>query len=74
MSELDRLREQIAYLKYAQGVFVVSDISLCGWLFSTSDEPTYLHVFALLGIVVLSLAILALHRQIERCIQQIGRL
>jgi len=54
------LREQIAYLKYAQG--------------STSDDPSYLQIFALLGIVVLSLAILALHRQIERCIEQIGRL
>ena len=74
MSELDRLREKIAYLKYVQGVLVVTLISLAGWLLSTSDEPTHLSGLALLAIVVLSLVIPGLHRQIERCIEQIGRL
>jgi hypothetical protein len=74
VSELDRLREQIAYLKYAQGVFVVVDISVAGWLLSASDEPTYLNTIALIGVVVLSLVILGLHRQIERCIERIGKL
>jgi hypothetical protein len=33
MSELDRLKEQLAYLKFWQGIMVVTDISLVGWLF-----------------------------------------
>ena len=74
MSELDRLREQIAYLKYAQGVFVAVDISVAGWLLSASDEPTYLNLLAVAGIVVLSFAILALHRQIQRYIEQMRTL
>jgi hypothetical protein len=74
VSELDRLREQIAYLKYVQGVFVVTQVSLAGWLLSGSDERTYLSTLALLAIVVLSFAILGLHRQIERCIERIGSL
>ena len=28
MSELDRLKEQLAYLKFWQGIMVVTDISL----------------------------------------------
>ena len=74
MSELDRLREKIAYLKYVLGVFVVAHISLVGWLLSTVDEPTYMSAIAMLAVLVLSLVILGLHRQIERCIEQIGKL
>jgi hypothetical protein len=31
MSELDRLKEQLAYLKFWQGIMVVTEISLVGW-------------------------------------------
>ena len=37
MPELDRLKEQVAYLKLWQGVMVVTDISLVGWLASAAD-------------------------------------
>jgi hypothetical protein len=74
MPELERLREQIAYFKYVQGILVLIDISVAGWLLSALDEPTYLNTIALIGIVVLSLVILGLHRQIERCIERIGKL
>jgi len=30
VSELDRLKEQLAYLKFWQGIMVVTDISLVG--------------------------------------------
>ena len=75
MSELDRLKEQLVYLRFWQGIMVVTDISLVGWLASVADTatPTLLS-FAVVGIVVLSLGILLLHRQIERRIEQIGRL
>lgn len=36
MSKLERLKEQLAYLKFWQGVMVVTDISLVGWLDSTA--------------------------------------
>ncbi len=35
MSELDHLKEQVAYLKFWQGIVVVTDISLAGWLISS---------------------------------------
>ena len=75
MSELDRIKEQLAYLKFWQGIVVVTDISLAGWLISTSDTAARLTVIlAVAGVVLLSLGIVVLHRQIERRINQIGRL
>ncbi|MGH7847887.1 MAG: hypothetical protein ACREQW_22315 [Candidatus Binatia bacterium] len=75
MSELDRLKEQIAYLKFWQGIMVVTEISLVGWLISTAgtSHPA-LWSFAAVCVVVLGFGIFVLHRQIERRIEQIGRL
>jgi len=75
MSELDRLKEQLVYLRFWLGIMVVTDISLVGWLASTVDTATTaLLTFAIVGILVLSLGIFLLHRQIERRIEHIGRL
>ena len=41
MSELDRIKEQIAYLKYWQGIMVVTDITLVGWLLTAATAPAY---------------------------------
>jgi hypothetical protein len=75
MSELDRLKEQLAYLKFWQGIMVVTDISLVGWLVSTADGARALTVvLAIIGIIALTVGIVVLHRQIEHRINQIGRL
>ena len=75
MSELDRIKEQLAYLKFWQGIVVVTDISLAGRLISASDTAARLAVIlAVAGVVLLSLGIVVLHRRIERRIDQIGRL
>jgi fatty-acid desaturase len=75
MSELDRLKEQLAYLKFWQGIMVVTDISLVGWLVSTADSARALTVvLAIIGIISLTVGIVVLHRQIEHRINQIGRL
>jgi len=54
---------------------VVTEISLVGWLISTvgTSHPA-LRPFAAVGVVVLGFGIFALHRQIERRIEQIERL
>ncbi len=73
--ELDRLKEQVAYLKFWQGIVVVTDISLGGWLVSASNTAAPLTgVLAIAGVVLLSFGIVVLHRQIERRIDQIGKL
>ena len=75
LSELDRLKEQLAYLKFWQGVMVVTDISLVGWIVSTVDGArAFTVVLAIIGVIALTLGIVVLHRQIERRINEIGRL
>ena len=75
MSELDRLKEQVAYLKFWQGIVVVTNISLSGWLISASDTAAPLtFVLAIAGVALLSVGIVVLHRQIERRINDIGKL
>ena len=54
---------------------VVTEISLVGWLISTaSTADPALWSFAAVGVIILGFGIFALHRQIERRIDQIGRL
>ena len=75
MPELDRLKEHLAYLKYWQGIMVISNISLIGWLVSTGDTARTVNlVWALIGIAALSSGIYLLHRQIARRIDHIGKL
>lgn len=75
MSEIDRLREELAYLKFWQGIVVVTDISVAGWLISASDSASTLtFVLALAGLAALTIGIVVLHRQIERRIERIGKL
>ena len=65
----------MAYLKFWQGIMVVTDISLVGWLVSTADTATFsLRFYAIAGVVLLTIGIVVLHRQIERRIDHIGRL
>lgn len=75
MPELDRLKEQIAYLKFWQGVMVVTDISLVGWLISNAGEAQIvITVVAVFGVALITTGVFSLHRQIERRIDQVGKL
>jgi len=75
VSELDRIKEQLVYLRFWQGIMVVTDISLAGWRISASDSAARLtFILAVAGVVLLSLGIVVLHRQIERRIDHIGKL
>jgi len=75
MSELDRLKEQLVYLRFWLGIMVVTDITLVGWLISTpiSSNATLWFIGAF-GAVLLGSGIFLVHRQIERRIDQMGKL
>ncbi len=75
MSELDHFKEELAYLKFWQGIAVVTDISLAGWLISSSETAApYTVLFAAVGVLVLSAGVVFLHRRIERRITRIKEL
>lgn len=75
MPQLERLKEQIAYLKFWQGVLVVTDISLIGWLVSNAASTTAETVtLAVISVAFLTAGVIVLHRQIEHRIDQVGEL
>lgn len=75
MPQLDRLKEQLAYLKFWLGIVVVTDISLIGWFISSADSADRLTAsLAAAGVILLSSGIAYLHRRIERRIEEIGAL
>jgi len=75
VSELDRLKEQLVYLRFWLGIMVVTEITLVGWLISTPNtaDPV-LWSLAAVGVVLLGFGIFLLHRQVERRIEEVGRL
>jgi hypothetical protein len=40
MPELDRLKEEVAYLKFWQGIMVVTELSLIGWVITTTETAS----------------------------------
>lgn len=75
MSELDVIKEQIAYLKVWLGIMVITDISLFGWLITSFGvAPTRITGACLVVIVGISGAILLIHKRIERHINGLRRL
>jgi hypothetical protein len=54
---------------------VVTDISLVGWLITASNNaPVEISALAFGCAIALTLAIISLHRRIDRRIDQLGRL
>jgi len=73
--ELERLKEQVAYLRLWQGVMVVTDISLVGWLASAADGTRpVLVALAVITVALVTTGMVIVHRHIERRIDQIGKL
>lgn len=75
MSKLDTSKEIIAYLKFWLGVLVVSDISLVGWLLSSSSTSSNLKLYgAILAIVIITVSAFIVHKKIEKLIFQLTEL
>lgn len=75
MSDLDVVKEEIAYLKVWLGILVVTDISTFGWLISNVGEATTRLLWAaVIAVVGLSVGIFLLHRLIKRQIQSLKEL
>jgi len=75
VSRLDRLKEEVGYLKLLQGIAVVTFASLVGWLVSGSSSAAALTVVsAIAGVLLVGIAILLLHRNLRRRLDEIESL
>ena len=72
MSELDVLKEKIAYLKLWLSVMVVTDISLVGWLLGNYTGANWALITGdVVAIFVISFGIYVLHKRIEKEIERL---
>ncbi|MGH8525764.1 MAG: hypothetical protein ACREXY_16640 [Gammaproteobacteria bacterium] len=72
MSELDMLKEKIAYLKLWLGILVVTDISLIGWLVLNYENAKLLLVVSdIAAIIMIAVGILVLHKRIATEIERL---
>lgn len=75
MPELNRLKEEVSYLKFWQGLAVAVLVSLAGWLITSSgDAEAWTFRLAIAGVGCLGIAVVVLGRQIARRIDEIGKL
>ncbi len=75
MTEIDSAKERVAYLKVWLGIFVVTIISLIGWLVSNyTTAKLLLVVLDVIAILILLAGILLTHREINRKINEMESL
>ncbi len=75
MSQIDIIKETIAYLKFWLGVMVVSDITLVGWLLTKAGVASDLKTYgAILGIAIITVSALFVHKRIEYLISTLKEL
>jgi len=75
MTKIDRVKERVAYLKVWLGIFVVTIISLIGWLVSNyATAKVLLVVLDSVAILILAVAILLTHKEINRRIDELENL
>jgi hypothetical protein len=74
MSELDRVKEQLVYLRFWLGIMVATDcFGRLAYLYGHRRKRNTL-VYGRIGAVALAAGIFLVHRQVERRIDQIGKL
>ena len=75
MSELDVLKERIAYLRVLFGILVVTEISLVGWLAANFTQATIsMQVAGITAMVALLVTIFVFHRRIDTLIESLREL
>ena len=75
MSDLDALKEQLAYLKLWLGILIVTGISLIGWLLSSfKSTDKLLLISGLVALMSIGLGCYTLHRKIESKISLVKEL
>lgn len=74
LAEIDRLKEELAYLKFWQGVVVVTLISLTGWLITSGAvAPAWTFLLAASGVIFLGIATIAFRLRVKQRIRKIGQ-
>ena len=75
MSEIDKVKEEIGWLKIAFGLSVVTDISLIGWTAQNLFEvPVLLLSAAIIMVLLITWSIVVINRNVYRKFDKLGDL
>lgn len=70
MAEIDKVKEEINYLKVWLGIVVVTNIGLISWLINNYDTDTILKVIAdISAICLLTISIIIIDKNIKKKIK-----
>ena len=72
--DVDRLKEELASLRFWQGIGVVTLITLAGWLVTNAgDAPIWTFVIAAAGVVLLTIGTIVFMLRIKERIEKLAR-
>ena len=75
MSKVDKLREEIGWLKVIFAILVAIDISLVGWLAQNHDgAPIFLQIVCLVAVIMITGAVIWVSRTAHRKIDELEEL
>lgn len=63
MAALDRVKEEGSYLRFWQGIAVVTNISLIGWLITSERAIGAPFVLGVVGVSLLTVSVIIMHRR-----------
>ncbi len=75
MSELDKIKEEIGWLKVVFGLLVAINVSLIGWTAQNFYKtPTSLLLFAAAIVILLTIGIIIVNHRAYKKIDELGEL
>ena len=75
MSEIDKIKEEIGWLKLVFGLLVAIDVSLIGWAAQNFDNaPISLLLLSAAMVILITCAIVIVNRRAYRKIDELGDL
>ena len=75
MAEIDKVKEEINWLKVAFGLLIIIDISLVAWFVENYENiPNELLYLTLFGILLFTVGIVIVNRRAYKKINKLGEL
>ncbi|MEA3330677.1 MAG: hypothetical protein U9Q29_03175 [Campylobacterota bacterium] len=72
MAKIDEIKEELNYLKVWLSIIVITTISLIAWLINNYESATLLKVTSgLVGVVVLTLSVIVIDKNIKSKIKSL---
>ena len=73
MPKLDKLKEELGWLKVVFGIFIATNLSLIAWLVqSYANQSIYLNILNGIAIICVTVAVIFINKTAYKKIDEIG--